>query len=65
MLGDAGATYTAEQVRAALLTSKPGDIIIAHMNHPGAGTGAGIMAAVPELQKKGFRFVKLGEYPLK
>ena len=65
VLGDAGATYTAEQVRAALLTSKPGDIIIAHMNHPEAGTGAGIMAAVPELQKKGFRFVRLGEYPLK
>lgn len=65
VLGDAGATYRAEQVAAALLASKPGDIIIAHMNHPEAGTGAGIMAAVPELQKKGFRFVRLGEYPLK
>lgn len=65
VLGDAGATYRAEQVKAALLTSRPGDIIIAHINHPEAGTGPGIMAAVPELRQKGFRFVRLGEYPLK
>lgn len=65
VLGDAGATYTADQVRKALLAAQPGDIIIAHMNHPAAGTGAGIMAAVPELQRQGFRFVKLSDYPLK
>jgi peptidoglycan/xylan/chitin deacetylase (PgdA/CDA1 family) len=65
VLGDAGATFSAAQVKAALLTSKPGDIIIAHMNHPEAGTGAGIIAAVPELKKRGFRFVKLSEYQLK
>ncbi|MBR1544701.1 MAG: polysaccharide deacetylase family protein, partial [Alphaproteobacteria bacterium] len=34
ILGDAGATYTAEQVKNALLKSKPADIIIAHANHP-------------------------------
>lgn len=65
VLGDAGATYTAAQVRSALLTSKPGDVIIAHMNHPEAGTGPGIMAAVPELRKRGFRFVKMSEFPLR
>lgn len=65
VLGDAGATYTAAQVRSALLTSKPGDVIIAHMNHPEAGTGPGIMAAVPELRKKGFRFVRMSEFPLR
>lgn len=65
VLGDAGATLPAEQVKAALLAAKPGAIIIAHMNHPEAGTGPGIMAAVPELQKKGFRFVKLSDYALK
>ena len=64
VLGDAGATFSAAQVKAAMLTSKPGDIIIAHMNHPEAGTGAGILAAVPELKKRGFRFVKLNEYHL-
>lgn len=65
VLGDAGATYTAAQVRSALLTSKPGDVIIAHMNHPEAGTGPGIIAAVPELRKRGFRFVKMSEFPLR
>ena len=65
VLGDAGATLPAEKVRAAMLSSKPGDIIIAHMNHPEAGTGTGIIAAVPELKKRGFRFVRLSDYPLK
>lgn len=65
VLGDAGATFSAAQVKTALLGSKAGDIIIAHMNHPKAGTGPGILAAVPELKKRGFRFVKLSDYPLK
>ncbi len=64
VLGDAGATLPAVKVKAALLSSKPGDIIIAHMNHPEAGTGAGIIAAVPELRKRGFRFVRLSDHPL-
>lgn len=65
VLGDAGATYTREQVTAALLTSVPGSIVILHMNHPESGTGKGVMAAVPELRKRGFRFVGLSDYPLK
>jgi peptidoglycan/xylan/chitin deacetylase (PgdA/CDA1 family) len=65
VLGDAGATLPADKVKAALLSSKPGDIIIAHMNHPEAGTGPGIIAATPDLKKRGFRFVKLSDYPLK
>jgi peptidoglycan/xylan/chitin deacetylase (PgdA/CDA1 family) len=65
VLGDAGATFSAAQVKTALLASRSGDIIIAHMNHPEAGTGAGIMAAIPELKKRGFRFVRLSNYPLK
>jgi len=65
VLGDAGASYSATQVKSALLASKPGDIIIAHMNHPEAGTWSGIMAAVPELKRRGFRFVRLSDYPMK
>ena len=65
LLGDAGATWSASQVRAALLKAVPGDIALLHMNHPEAGTGEGIMAAVPELQRRGFRFVRMSEYPLK
>ncbi len=64
VLGDAGATYTAQQVRHALLQAKPGDIILAHMNHPASGTADGVMAAIPELRKRGYRFVHLHDYPL-
>jgi peptidoglycan/xylan/chitin deacetylase (PgdA/CDA1 family) len=65
VLGDAGATYTAEQVREALLAATPGSIVILHMNHPEGGTSAGVLAAIPELRKRGFRFVELSEYGLK
>lgn len=65
VLGDAGATYHKAQVEAALLTSQPGDIIIAHMNHPEGETAAGLMAAIPKLQRRGFRFVRLSEYELR
>ncbi len=65
LLGDAGATWSASQVKTALLKAIPGDIALLHMNHPEAGTGEGIMAAVPELRKRGFKFVRMSEYPLK
>lgn len=65
ILGDAGATFSTTQVTAALLKAVPGDIALLHMNHPESGTGAGIMAAVPELKRRGFRFVRMSDYPLK
>ena len=65
LLGDAGATWSADQVKTALLKAVPGDIALLHMNHPEAGTGAGIMAAVPELKKHGFKFVRMSDVPLK
>ena len=65
ILGDAGATFSAAQVTAALLKAVPGDIALLHMNHPESGTGTGIMAAVPELKRRGFRFVRMSDYPLK
>lgn len=65
LLGDAGATWSAAQVKAVLLRAAPGDIVLLHMNHPEAGTGAGVMAAVPELLRRGFRFVRMSDYPLK
>jgi peptidoglycan/xylan/chitin deacetylase (PgdA/CDA1 family) len=64
VLGDAGATFSAGQVKNALLKSVPGDIVICHMNHPESGTGAGIIAAVPELKRRGFTFVRMSDYPL-
>lgn len=62
LLGDAGATYSKAQVHSALLKAMPGDVILCHMNHPESGTGAGVMAAVPELLQRGFRFVRLSDY---
>jgi peptidoglycan/xylan/chitin deacetylase (PgdA/CDA1 family) len=62
VLGDAGATYSAPQVVAAMLSSTPGSIILAHMNRPDRGTAEGIAAALPKLRKRGFRFVHLSEY---
>ncbi|HUL21710.1 MAG TPA: polysaccharide deacetylase family protein [Thermodesulfobacteriota bacterium] len=63
--GDAGATYSKKQVEEALLHSAPGSIVLMHMNHPERQTAEGVMEAVPELRKRGFRFVKLSDFPLK
>jgi peptidoglycan/xylan/chitin deacetylase (PgdA/CDA1 family) len=64
VLGDAGATFNKDQVREALLKAGPGAIVIMHMNHPEGQTAAGTLAALPELKKRGFRFVKLSDYDL-
>ncbi|HET6420567.1 MAG TPA: polysaccharide deacetylase family protein [Geobacteraceae bacterium] len=65
VLGDAGATYNRDQVRNALLKAEPGSIVIMHMNHPEGHTAAGVIRAIPELRKQGFRFVKLSDYELR
>jgi peptidoglycan/xylan/chitin deacetylase (PgdA/CDA1 family) len=64
ILGDAGATFNREQVKSALLRAQPGDIVILHMNHPAGGTATGVIDALPELKRRGFRFVKLSDYEL-
>jgi len=63
--GDAGATYSKKQVKEALLSSAPASIVLMHMNHPEGQTAAGVMGAIPELRKRGFRFVKLTEFGLR
>ncbi|WP_261302885.1 polysaccharide deacetylase family protein [Paenibacillus andongensis] len=64
VLGDAGATYNTEQVYNALLKARSGSIVLAHMNHPEKDTAEGIMKAIPELKKEGYRFVHLASYTL-
>jgi peptidoglycan/xylan/chitin deacetylase (PgdA/CDA1 family) len=64
VLGDAGATYNREQVKNALLSAKPGSIVIMHMNHPEGQTFEGVKDAIPLLIQRGYRFVKLTEFPL-
>lgn len=64
VLGDAGATFSREQVGKALLGAGTGSIVILHMNRPESGTAAGVMDAIPELLKKGYRFVRLSDVEL-
>lgn len=64
VLGDAGATFNRAQVKKALLDARAGSIIICHFNHPEGDTAEGVMEAIPVLQQRGFRFVKLSEFPL-
>lgn len=59
ILGDAGATYSSEQVKTALLNAKTGSIALMHMNQPKSGTAQGVKQAVPLLQALGFEFVLL------
>ena len=58
ILGDAGATYSAKQIKEALMKSKAGDIIIAHANHPEKQTGIGLKSVLPILKSKGFKLMK-------
>lgn len=64
ILGDAGATYSSEQVKNVLLSAQAGSIALLHMNQPSSGTAQGVKQAVPLLQKDGFEFVQLQEVEL-
>jgi peptidoglycan/xylan/chitin deacetylase (PgdA/CDA1 family) len=59
--GDGGATYTAAGVAAETAAAGPGDVIIAHGNHPGSGTGQGLAGAVASLLAQGRTFSTLGD----
>ncbi|MDN4593417.1 polysaccharide deacetylase family protein [Polycladomyces subterraneus] len=61
VLGDAGATYNTAQVKRALLSVKPGSIVLLHMNQPHGDTAEGVIQAIPLLKKRGYRFVLLQE----
>ncbi len=65
VLGDAGATYSKEQVKEALWNASLSSIILMHMNHPEGETAQGVIEAFPELKRRGFKFVKLSEYSLR
>lgn len=64
ILGDAGATYSSDQVKNALLQANHGSIILLHMNQPESGTAKGVMQAIPLLREQGFEFVTLDEETL-
>jgi peptidoglycan/xylan/chitin deacetylase (PgdA/CDA1 family) len=62
---DAGATLSASAVASRLRKVQPGDIVIAHMNKPAAGTARGFGLAIDELRRRGLRFVKLSQTPMR
>ncbi|GAE36437.1 hypothetical protein [Halalkalibacter akibai] len=64
VLGDAGATFSVEQVHRALLGAKSGSIVLLHMNQPSSGTAEGVKKAVYDLREMGFSFVLLEDYEL-
>lgn len=61
ILGDAGATFSAQKVAQQLITAHSGDIVICHMNHPEGGTREGIIQGVEALSKEGYIFVRLSD----
>ena len=65
VLGDGGARYAPQQVTQTLLSAPIGSIVLLHMNHFGSGTAKGLSDALPELKRRGIRFVKLNEVGLK
>ncbi|HKP42863.1 polysaccharide deacetylase family protein [Mycobacterium sp.] len=56
---DKGATASAASVRSSIVGATPGSIVIAHMNHPEAGTAAGVGDAITTLRSAGWDFVGL------
>lgn len=61
VLGDAGATFSAEKVAHQIMNAKSGDIILLHMNHPESGTREGLIEALSKLKAQGYRFVRLSD----
>lgn len=64
ILGDAGATFSSDQVKNALLSAKPGSIALLHINQPNSETADGVKTAVPILQTQGYEFVLLKDQVL-
>jgi peptidoglycan/xylan/chitin deacetylase (PgdA/CDA1 family) len=56
---DAGASLPADRVAARLAAARSGDVVVAHINQPLRPSGAGVVAGLLELQRKGVVFVRL------
>jgi peptidoglycan/xylan/chitin deacetylase (PgdA/CDA1 family) len=56
--GDGGATFTASIVAREISAAAPGDIVIAHGNHPEGGTAQGLIKALPAMQDAGRKFIR-------
>lgn len=63
--GDDGGTLSTHEVAERMLSMQPGDIFLAHANQPNSRTAAGVLAALPQLQRQGVTFTRLSEVPLR
>ncbi len=58
---DGGTGFNAQQVERALLGAKPGSIVLLHAHRPKGAAFEGLRAALPELSRRGTRFVRLDD----
>jgi peptidoglycan/xylan/chitin deacetylase (PgdA/CDA1 family) len=56
---DNGAKASAAQVRSKITGAAPGSVVLAHMNHPGSGSAAGVSDAITALRTSGWEFVSV------
>lgn len=56
---DVGASLPADTVSKRIRAARPGDVIIAHINHPERPSGAGVVEGIKALLAKGVRFERL------
>ncbi|MFP4168744.1 MAG: polysaccharide deacetylase family protein [Desulfonatronovibrionaceae bacterium] len=59
---DEGGTLDREEIRKNVLKTKPGGIILAHINQPGSDIAKGLCAGIRALRKRGWEFKALKEY---
>lgn len=62
VLGDAGATFSSEQIYNRMIQAEPGSIMLFHMNHPDSEVAEGVKVGVQALLEEGFEFVLLKDY---
>lgn len=62
VLGDAGASFSKEQIVQACSSASPGSIILFHMNRPEKNIAEGIIEGIKLLKDNGYTFVKLSDY---
>jgi len=59
--GDDGAALPAERVARRIAVAASGSIILAHINHPGRASGAGVAAGILALRARGAAFARLDQ----
>lgn len=62
VLGDAGASFSKEEIISASNSATAGSIILFHMNRPETNIAQGIIEGITQLQDRGYSFVKLSDY---